>query len=94
VGTVFDRTRQGSIALIEHIEGVIFENEQAAEDHGPELCKKWIDNQGAQRSSRLDVESVGSSLDNSSPSVNRGRPIFFSAVPRFDDSTERAGDSG
>jgi len=38
-GTVFERTRQGSIVLGEHIDGAIFENKQAAEDHGLELMQ-------------------------------------------------------
>jgi hypothetical protein len=39
-GTVFERTRQGSIVLGgAHIDGAIFENKQAAEDHGLELMQ-------------------------------------------------------
>jgi len=41
-GSVFTDSPQGSIH-IKRLEGVIFESQQAAEAHGLELCKKWID---------------------------------------------------
>jgi hypothetical protein len=41
-GSVFSDSPQGSIH-IKHLEGVIFESQQAAEAHGLELCKNWVD---------------------------------------------------
>ena len=41
-GSVFTDSPQGSIH-IKHLEGVIFESQQAAEAHGLGLCKKWVD---------------------------------------------------
>jgi hypothetical protein len=41
-GSVFTNTPEGAV-LIKQLEGVIFESKQAAEAHGLELCKKWID---------------------------------------------------
>jgi hypothetical protein len=33
---------EGSI-LLKSLEGVIFESQRAAQDHGLELCKEWVD---------------------------------------------------
>jgi hypothetical protein len=41
-GSVFTNTPEGSVH-IKLLEGVIFESKQAAEAHGLELCKKWVD---------------------------------------------------
>jgi hypothetical protein len=41
-GDVFVNSSKGSIH-IKHLEGVIFESKKAAEAHGLELCKQWVD---------------------------------------------------
>jgi hypothetical protein len=41
-GSVYTDSSEGSVH-IKQLEGVIFESKQAAEAHGLELCKKWID---------------------------------------------------
>ena len=42
-GSIFTNDEQGSIR-IKHVDaGFIFESKKAAEAHGLELCKKWID---------------------------------------------------
>jgi hypothetical protein len=41
-GDVFVNSSEGSIH-IKHLEGVIFESKEAAEAHGLELCKEWLD---------------------------------------------------
>lgn len=41
-GTVFTNNPTGSIK-IKQLEGVIFESKEAAEAHGLELCKEWVD---------------------------------------------------
>ena len=43
-GNVFTGTAQGSI-LVTSLEGVIFESQRAAQNHGLELCKEWVDQQ-------------------------------------------------
>ena len=40
-GDVFVNSSEGSIH-IKHLEGVIFESKKAAEAHGLELCKEWL----------------------------------------------------
>jgi hypothetical protein len=42
-GTIFRAGRLSSIVEIKRIKGPIFNNKQAAEDHGLKLCKEWID---------------------------------------------------
>jgi hypothetical protein len=41
-GDVFVNSSNGSIH-IKHLEGVICESKEAAEAHGLELCKKWLE---------------------------------------------------
>ena len=42
-GSVYTNAKEGSV-LIKSLDGsVIFESQRAAQDHGLELCKKWID---------------------------------------------------
>ena len=41
-GSVYSNAQEGSV-LIKCLDGVIFESQRAAQDHGLELCKKWID---------------------------------------------------
>ena len=41
-GSVYTNTQEGFI-LIERLDGVILESQRAAQDHGLELCKKWVD---------------------------------------------------
>jgi hypothetical protein len=41
-GDVFTSSGKGSIH-IKHLEGVIFESKHAAEAHGLELCRTWVD---------------------------------------------------
>jgi hypothetical protein len=43
-GNVFTDTdtAEGTI-LVTSLEGVIFESQRAAQDHGLELCKEWVD---------------------------------------------------
>jgi hypothetical protein len=41
-GSVYTNTQAGSV-LIKSLDGVTFESQRAAQDHGLELCKKWID---------------------------------------------------
>jgi hypothetical protein len=41
-GNVFTNTPEGSI-LVTSLEGVIFESQRAAQDHGLELYKEWVD---------------------------------------------------
>jgi len=36
--------RLGSIVEIKRIQGPIFNNKEAAEEHSLKLCKDWIDN--------------------------------------------------
>lgn len=45
-GIVFRLTRLGSIVEIKRIPGAIFDSKEAAERHGLELCKCWIDKLG------------------------------------------------
>jgi hypothetical protein len=47
-GNVFTNTQEGSI-LIKQLEGVIFESKQAAEIHGLELCRQWIDKESIEK---------------------------------------------
>jgi hypothetical protein len=42
-GTIFRRGRLSSIREVKRIDGLIFNGEEAAEQHGLELCKEWID---------------------------------------------------
>src|SRR5215468_8673663 len=42
-GTIFRRGQLGSIVEIRRIWGMIFNSKEAAEQHGLELCKDWID---------------------------------------------------
>jgi hypothetical protein len=41
-GNVSMAAAEGSI-LLKSLEGVIFESQRAAQDHGLELCKEWVD---------------------------------------------------
>jgi hypothetical protein len=43
VGIVYEQGQFGSIIQVQRIEGELFENKEQAEQHGLELCKKWID---------------------------------------------------
>ena len=43
VGVVFKRDKFGSMIQVQRIEGKLFENKEQAEQHGVELCKRWID---------------------------------------------------
>jgi hypothetical protein len=45
VGVVYERGQLGSIIQVKRIEGELFESKAQAEQHGVELCKKWVDNQ-------------------------------------------------
>jgi hypothetical protein len=47
-GNVFTNTQEGSI-LSKQLEGVIFESKQAAEIHGLELCRQWIDKESIEK---------------------------------------------
>jgi hypothetical protein len=42
-GTILRPGRLGSIVEIKRIKGPIFNSKEAAEQHGLELCKDWID---------------------------------------------------
>jgi hypothetical protein len=42
-GTVLRTGHLGSIVEIKRIKGPIFNSKEAAEQHGLELCKSWID---------------------------------------------------
>jgi hypothetical protein len=42
-GIVLRPGRLSSIVEVKRIEGPIFNNKEAAEQHGLELCKDWID---------------------------------------------------
>jgi len=41
-GIVYKRCQLGSIIQVQRIEGELFESKDEAEQHGLELCKKWI----------------------------------------------------
>jgi hypothetical protein len=43
-GTILRAGRLGSIIVVKRIQGPIFNSKEAAEEHGLELCKDWIDN--------------------------------------------------
>ena len=43
-GTILCPGRLGSIVEIKRIEGAVFNSKEAAEQHGLELCKDWLDN--------------------------------------------------
>jgi hypothetical protein len=43
VGTVYKQGQFGSIIQVQRIEGKLFASREQAEQHGLELCKKWID---------------------------------------------------
>ena len=45
VGVVYTRDERGLIIQVKRIVGELFESNEQAEQHGLELCKKWIDNQ-------------------------------------------------
>ena len=45
VGIVYKRGRLGSIIQVQRIEGELFETNEQAEEHGVELCKKWVNKQ-------------------------------------------------
>jgi hypothetical protein len=45
VGIVYERGQFGSMIQVQRIEGECFETKEQAEQHGLELCKKWIDKQ-------------------------------------------------
>jgi hypothetical protein len=45
VGIVYERGQFGSIIQVQRIEGEFFDSKEQAEQHGLELCKKWIDKQ-------------------------------------------------
>lgn len=42
-GIVLRPARLGSIVEVKRIQGPIFNSKEAAEQHGLELCKDWID---------------------------------------------------
>jgi hypothetical protein len=42
-GNVFTETAEAGPILVKSLEGVIFESQRAAQDHGLELCKEWVD---------------------------------------------------
>jgi hypothetical protein len=42
-GIILRPARVGSIVEVKRIEGPIFSSKEAAEQHGLELCKDWID---------------------------------------------------
>jgi hypothetical protein len=45
-GIVLRPGRLSSIVEVKRIEGPIFNSKEAAEQHGLELCKEWIDKRG------------------------------------------------
>jgi hypothetical protein len=45
VGIVYEQGQFGSIIQVQRIEGELFESKEQADQHGLELCKKWIDKQ-------------------------------------------------
>jgi hypothetical protein len=45
VGIVYEWGQLGSIIQVQRIEGELFESKEQAEQHGLDLCKKWIDKQ-------------------------------------------------
>jgi hypothetical protein len=45
VGIVYEQGQFGYIIQVQRIEGELFESKEQAEQHGLELCKKWIDKQ-------------------------------------------------
>jgi hypothetical protein len=53
VGIVYERSQLGSIIQIQRIEGELFESKEQAEQHGLDLCKKWIDKQQPEFSRRV-----------------------------------------
>ena len=46
VGIVYKRGELGSIIQVQRIEGELFKTNEQAEQHGVELCKKWVNKQG------------------------------------------------
>jgi hypothetical protein len=42
-GIILRPARLGSIVEVKRIQGPIFNNKEAAEERGLELCKEWID---------------------------------------------------
>src|SRR5262245_42924082 len=45
VGIVYKRGELGSIIQVQRIEGELFETNEQAEQHGIELCQKWVNKQ-------------------------------------------------
>jgi hypothetical protein len=45
VGIVYVRGQFGDIIQVKRIVGELFESKEQAEQHGLELCKKWVDEQ-------------------------------------------------
>jgi hypothetical protein len=45
IGVVCNRDKFGSLIQVQRIEGELFQSEEQAEQHGLDLCKKWIDEQ-------------------------------------------------
>jgi hypothetical protein len=48
-GLVLCPGRLGSIVEVKRIKGPIFNSKEAAEQHGLELCKSWIDKRDSQK---------------------------------------------
>src|SRR5262245_49310046 len=45
VGIVYRRKQLGGVIQVQRIVGEVFKSKQLAEQHGVELCKKWINKQ-------------------------------------------------
>jgi hypothetical protein len=45
VGIVYVRGQFGAIIQVQRMVGVLFDSKEQAEQHGVELCKKWVDEQ-------------------------------------------------
>lgn len=42
-GMIFRPSRLGSVVAVRHLQGPVFHDKEAAEQHGLKLCKEWID---------------------------------------------------
>jgi hypothetical protein len=59
VGIVYDQGQFGSIIQVQRIEGELFESKEQAEQHGLELCKKWIDKQNNAKKEMQNRAAIG-----------------------------------
>ena len=59
VGMVYVRDQFEAIIQVKRIEGELFDSKEQAEQHGVELCKKWVDEQFRVRGDREYVSKDG-----------------------------------